>query len=72
MNVTFICNTKTNPSSRNLFREAHNKNMNFYYDENRIFPKEAILNQKQELCVRRKMPFTEIWDLFSFQRYSRF
>ena len=49
--MTFICNTKTNPSSRNLSREAHNKNMNFYYDEIRIFPKEAILNQKQELCM---------------------
>ena len=43
-----------------------------YYDENRIFPSEAILKHKQVGCVRRKMPFTFIKYLFSFQRYSSF
>ena len=41
-----------------------------YYDENRVFPIEAILNHKQVLCMRRKMLFTIFNYLFLFQRYS--
>ena len=42
------------------------------YDENRIFPTEAILKHKQVLCMRRKMSFSFFKYLFSFQRYSSF
>ena len=35
-----------------------NDNLKLYYDENRIFPIEAILKHKQVVCMRRKMPFT--------------
>ena len=44
----------------------------WYYDENRIFPIEAILKHKQVVYMRRKMPFTFFKYLFSFQRYSSF
>ena len=44
----------------------------WYYDENRIFPIEAIFKHKQVVCIRRKMPFTFFKYLFSFQRYSSF
>ena len=30
----------------------------WYYDENRVFPIEAILKHKQVVGMRRKMPFT--------------
>ena len=46
--------------------------LKWYYDENRIFPIEAILRRKQVFCMRRKMPFTFSKYLFSFQRYSSF
>ena len=36
--------------------------LKWYYDENRIFPIEAILKHKQVVYMRRKMPFT----FFSF------
>ena len=42
---------------------------NWYYDENRIFPIEAILKHKQVVCMRRKELFTTFKYLFSFQRY---
>ena len=32
--------------------------LKWYYDENRIFPIQAILKHKQVVCVRRKMLFT--------------
>ena len=38
-----------------------------YYDENRMFPIEAILKHKQVVCIRRKMLFTEI---FKFLNYA--
>ena len=40
---------------------------NWYYDENRIFPIEAILKHKQVVCMRRKMPLTIFKYLFSFR-----
>ena len=46
--------------------------LKWYYDENRMFPIEAILKHKQVDCMRRKMPFTFFKYLFSFQRYSSF
>ena len=46
--------------------------LKWYYDENRIFPIEAILKHKQIVCMRRKMPFTFFKYLFLFQRYSSF
>ena len=33
-------------------------NLKWYYDENRIFPVEAIIKHKQVVCKRRKMQFT--------------
>ena len=47
-------------------------NLKWYYDENRIFPMEAILKHKEVVCMRRKMYFTFFKYLFSFQRYSSF
>ena len=41
-------------------------------DENRIFPIQAILKHKQVDCMRKKMLFTTLKYLFSFQRYSNF
>ena len=46
--------------------------LKLYYDENRIFPIEAILTHKQVVYMRRKMPFTFFKYLFSFQRNSSF
>ena len=46
--------------------------LKWYYDENRIFPIEAILKHKQVVYMRRKIPFTFFKYLFSFQRYSSF
>ena len=46
--------------------------LKWYYDENRIFPIQAILKHKQVVCVKRKMLFTFFKYLFSFQRYSSF
>ena len=43
--------------------------LKWYYDENRIFPIEAIQKHKQVVCTRRKMLFTVLKYLFSFQRY---
>ena len=34
------------------------KALKWYYDENCIFPIEAILKYKQVVCIRRKMLFT--------------
>ena len=48
------------------------KILKWYYDENRIFPIEAILKHKQVVHMRRKEPFTFFKYLFSFQRYSSF
>ena len=50
-------------------REEHNSVMlklKWYYDENHIFPIQAILKHKQVDCMRRKMPFTIFKYLFSF------
>ena len=46
--------------------------LKWYCDENRIFPIEAILKHKQVVYMRRKMPFTFLQYLSSFQRYSSF
>ena len=46
--------------------------LKWYYDENRIFPIEAILKHKQVACMRKKMLFTIFKGLISFQRYSSF
>ena len=53
-----------------LCKKIYSATLKWYYDENRIFPIEAILKHKQVLCLRRKMPFTVFKYLFSFQRYS--
>ena len=56
-------------------REEHNSVMlklKWYYDENHIFPIQAILKHKQVDCMRRKMLFTIFKYLLSFQRYSSF
>ena len=47
-------------------------NLKWYYDENRMFLIEATLKYRQEVYIRRKMPFTIFEYLFSFQRYSSF
>ena len=46
--------------------------LKWYYDENRIFPTEAILKNQQVVCMRRKMLLTIFKYLFSFQWYSSF
>ena len=46
--------------------------LKWYYDENRIFPIEAILKHKQVDFRSRKMLFTVFKYLFSFQRYLSF
>ena len=43
--------------------------LKWYYDENRIFPIEAILKHKQVLCMRRKMPLL-ISETFKFLKYA--
>ena len=43
-----------------------------YFKKNRIFSIETILKHKQVVCMRRKMLFTILKYLFSFQRYSKF
>ena len=48
------------------------KVLKWYYDENGIFPIEAILIHKQVVCMRRNMQYTYFKYLFSFQRYSSF
>ena len=40
--------------------------LKWYYDENCIFPIEAILKHKQVLCMKRKMLFTIFKYLLSF------
>ena len=47
--------------------ERTHQQMLSYYDENRIFPIEAILKHKQVVCMRRKMPLTIFKYLFSFR-----
>ena len=51
----------TNPSKIDAMCAQDIRKLNFmlewYYDENRIFPIEAVLKHKQVLCMRRKMPF---------------
>ena len=37
--------------------------LKWYYDGNRIFPIEAILKQKQVVCMRRKMPFIQVFKI---------
>ena len=46
--------------------------LKWHHDENRIFPIEVILQHKQLVCIRRKMPFTVFKYLFLFQKYSSF
>ena len=46
--------------------------LKWYFGENLVFPFEAILNDKQVVNMRRKMPFTTFNYLISFQRYSSF
>ena len=57
-------------SSENT-RELKNSLLEWYYDENRIFPIAAILKHEQVhvACVRRKMLFIIVKSVFSFQRY---
>ena len=57
---------------RKTANRHHVKAFKWYYDENRIFPIEAILKHKQVACMRRKMLFTIFKYFFSFQRYSSF
>ena len=38
--------------------------LKWYHDENRIFPIEVILQHKQLVCIRIKMPFTFFKYLF--------
>ena len=45
---------------------------NWYYDENRIFPIEAILKHKQVVRMRRKILFSTFKYMFSFKKYSSF
>ena len=46
--------------------------LKWYYDENRIFRIKAILKHKKVVSIRRKMLFTILKYLFSFQRYLSF
>ena len=46
--------------------------LKWYYDENCIFPIQAILKHKQVACMRRKVLFTIFKYIFSFQGYSSF
>ena len=46
--------------------------LKWYCDENHIFSIEPILKHKQVACMTRKMLFTIVKYLFSFQRYLSF
>ena len=46
--------------------------LKWYCDENHIFPIEPILKHKQVACMTRKMLFTILKYLFSFQIYLSF
>ena len=41
-----------------LLQSKLRKSLKWYYGENSIFPMEAILKQKQLICMRSKMLFT--------------
>ena len=45
--------------------------LNCHYDENRIFPIEAILKHKQVACMRRKMLFLFVPEIFKFLKYAK-
>ena len=51
----------------NVAHESGFTFLKWYYDENRIFPIEAILQHKQLVYMRRKMLFTFFKYLFSFK-----
>ena len=45
--------------------------LEWYYDENRIFPFEAILKHKQVACMGRKVVFTIfVLEIFKFLKYA--
>ena len=60
------------PGNLKTHMEIKTKILKWYYDENHIFPIDAILKHKQEVYMRGQMPFTFFKYLFSFQRYSSF
>ena len=53
-------------------RRVLSGSLKWHYDENRIFPIKVILKHEQEFCIGRKLLFTVLKYLFSFQRYSSF
>ena len=67
-----LVTVKTAQVNMSLFFIAISQQLKWYYDENRIFPIEAILKHKQVVYMRTKMPFTFFKYLLSFQRYLRF
>ena len=59
-----------------LFTKVSSQYLKWYYDENLIFPIEAILKHKQVIGMRRKMPFTFfqislfVPEIFKFLKYA--
>ena len=52
--------------------QLNGNSIKWYYDENRIFVKSAILKHKQVACMRSRILFTVLKYHFLFQRYSEF
>ena len=53
-----LCQVSINEKRINSVTRPNYTTFKSYYDENRVFPIEAILNHKQVVCMRRKMLFT--------------